>query len=271
MWFWNYNSHIINDVEAKVVSVPLRGCGFEIFVVLKKGWSLCSFPSPYGDVVLKWYKIFWRTAGSSGRFRPLAGMWFWNYFVWVVIVDLSREVSVPLRGCGFEISRSNSTSGWEVGGGFRPLAGMWFWNDMPKDRIGSFVRFPSPCGDVVLKFLFIPTSWKSRRRGFRPLAGMWFWNYWKEIVYEQICRVVSVPLRGCGFEISLKRCMTVSFRSFRPLAGMWFWNNVPVWGESAQCVVSVPLRGCGFEIKETIMTNRKVLWFPSPCGDVVLK
>ena len=61
-------------------------------------------------------------------------------------------VSVPLRGCGFEIMR--------------------------RDSIFTHYTysFPSPCGDVVLKY-------------FRE----------EEPIQEE--DIVSVPLRGCGFEI----------------------------------------------------------------------
>ena len=61
-------------------------------------------------------------------------------------------------------------------------------------------EFPSPCGDVVLKLAGI------------CLGG----NHHEE---------VSVPLRGCGFEISR-------------LSSWWVLVSV----------VSVPLRGCGFEM-----------------------
>ena len=85
-------------------------------------------------------------------------------------------------------------------------------------------RFPSPCGDVVLK---LPTRLAMRS----PLP-------------------VSVPLRGCGFEIlEIKN------------ANIFIIPNV-----------SVPLRGCGFEIIGTYYHNViKYDMFPSPCGDVVLK
>ena len=60
--------------------------------------------------------------------------------------------------------------------------------------------------------------------------------------------IVSVPLRGCGFEIEN---VTTSYR----------------------CVifVSVPLRGCGFEIRKLIRVLLLNFVFPSPYGDVVLK
>ena len=61
--------------------------------------------------------------------------------------------------------------------------------------------------------------------------------------------VVSVPLRGCGFEIPKDAPLSTSL-----------------------ITVSVPLRGCGFEIINlsdalSVDTDK----FPSPCGDVVLK
>ena len=62
-------------------------------------------------------------------------------------------------------------------------------------------RFPSPCGDVVLKL------------NMQASIGVYTRN-------------VSVPLRGCGFEIC---------RAFGVLKG--------------DCLVSVPLRGCGFEMR----------------------
>ena len=59
--------------------------------------------------------------------------------------------------------------------------------------------FPSPCGDVVLKYL-----------GAEKMS---------EWVGEQ----VSVPLRGCGFEINYEQVIRgLMANSFRPLAGMWF-------------------------------------------------
>ena len=60
--------------------------------------------------------------------------------------------------------------------------------------------------------------------------------------------MVSVPLRGCVFEI--KQVKTFKF----------FLSNV-----------SVPLRGCVFEITKKIEDLQKAVLFPSPCGDVFLK
>ena len=84
-----------------------------------------------------------------------------------------NNVSVPLRGCGFKIIRTF--------------------------RFGrSGIRFPSPCGDVVLK-LSANADWIAK------------------------LDLVSVPLRGCGFKIMMEMFPMRSIGAgFRPLAGMWF-------------------------------------------------
>ena len=83
-----------------------------------------------------------------------------------------REISVPLRGYGFEMTDSN---GLKV--------------NPPK--------FPSPCGDMVLKWIL----------GITP---------------EVLISTVSVPLRGYGFEIIGVEVVLAIVSSFRPLAGIWF-------------------------------------------------
>ena len=62
--------------------------------------------------------------------------------------------------------------------------------------------------------------------------------------------MVSVPLRGYGFEISLR-----------------YSSRRACWS-----LVSVPLRGYGFEImKDPIKVVAALVLFPSPYGDMVLK
>ena len=84
---------------------------------------------------------------------------------------LGLRVSVPLRGCGFEIQ------GWRHGGDHEdrvsvPLRGCGF--EMEKIlRFNACFGFPSPCGDVVLKYWLSIKGWAADE-GFRPLAGMWF-------------------------------------------------------------------------------------------------
>ena len=81
--------------------------------------------------------------------------------------------------------------------------------------------FPSPCGDVFLKFNDV------------PMKGV-------------IIMTVSVPLRGCGFEIYHGKDEA-----------------------SLHEPVSVPLRGCGFEMNATPHTIN-IFVFPSLYGDDVL-
>ena len=82
------------------------------------------FPSPCGDMVLKYDTIK------------------------KIVLDLV-EVSVPLRGCGFEII-----------------------NGEHKEKEVN-AMFPSPCGDVVLKFRNELAD-NTFSYSFRPLAGIWF-------------------------------------------------------------------------------------------------
>ena len=60
--------------------------------------------------------------------------------------------------------------------------------------------------------------------------------------------VVSVPLRGYGFEMTIRLSESVT-----------------------EVGVSVPLRGYGFEILVTNLFPLTLQRFPSPCGDMVLK
>ena len=89
------------DIPSELlVSVPLRGCGFEIHDQPPLYRVLHQFPSPYGDVVLK----------------------FEEYKDGILV---NRIVSVPLRGCGFEIKNDENNAFWN-NVSFRPLTGMWF-------------------------------------------------------------------------------------------------------------------------------------------------
>ena len=108
-----------------IVSVPLRGYGFEM--VDAQAWKngeTKGFPSPYGDMVLKFY-------GGDGDATfvavsvPLRGYGFEMMSRQPFL--FFRTVSVPLRGYGPEITR-----------------------DGVKRRSGAPL-FPSPYGDIVLK------------------------------------------------------------------------------------------------------------------------
>ena len=116
-------------------------------------------PSPCGDVVLKWRFWLSQMFHQSMCFRPLAGMWFWNFCRFKERM-ISMFVSVPLRGCGFEMIPIFLKEEYIMC--FRPLARMWFWNLCRASDYIVRVRFPSPCGDVVLKYC--------------SLVDFWFWN-----------------------------------------------------------------------------------------------
>ena len=107
-------------------------------------------------------------------------------------------------------------------------------------------RFPSPCGDVVLKYALVPDS--SIEYGEFPSPCGDVVLKLTVLPNGSVRRHVSVPLRGCGFKI---------------LIGFYRKGGVSN--------VSVPLRGCGFKMKTQLVETMLLNWFPSPCGDVVLK
>jgi len=83
-----------------VYAVPLRGCGFEIQFVCPQQLVFSTFPSPCGDVVLKWYEVHLTPALAEIEFPSPCG-------------------DVVLK---FMATKMDST----ISRGFRPLAGMWF-------------------------------------------------------------------------------------------------------------------------------------------------
>ena len=94
------------------------------------------------------------------------------------------EVSVPLRGYGFEIIANEETP-------------------------SAFNGFPSPCGDMVLKFRRGEIKAHETKMVSVPLRGYGFEIV--DIAYRtQNDFIVSVPLRGYGFEISCKRVEHIS-------------------------------------------------------------
>ena len=127
--------------------VPLRGCGFEIDRHRTTLFIFRKFPSPCGDVLYspppskrgRWRAVRAGRGACGGcdfltmemhrSFEaPLPPRCAWSPSP-AVAGEAGVRVSVPLRGCGFEI---HST----------------------KQSISNFTTlFPSPCGDVVLKCL----------------------------------------------------------------------------------------------------------------------
>ena len=108
------------------------------------------------------------------------------------------------------------------------------------------IWFPSPCGDVVLK------SDKYNRLHFMPKFPSPYGDMGLKLHLEwfpecKFCNV-SVPLRGCGFEI--------------------------VFAADVESVFGLFPSPCGDVVLKSIVNGAVragVLEFPSPCGDVVLK
>ena len=124
---------------AVCVSVPLRGYGFEILPPYEDGTFWIVFPSPYGDMVLKY------------ETRRTFHVHWWT-------------VSVPLRGYGFEIltcqrNRLNSSC-------FRPLTGFPYLS-FPR-RYGGSGEHASRWGRLCLAFTSVAMKVYSLR-SWRPL------------------------------------------------------------------------------------------------------
>ena len=95
-------------------------------------------------------------------------------------------------------------------------------------------QFPSPYGDVVLKLLRTPYA-------------------------ERRTQLVSVPLRGCSFEIAreLYVCESI-FNVSVPLRGCSFEIMQQQHQKQGILKVSVPLRGCSFEIM--VLAERRLVY-----------
>ena len=182
------------------------------------------FPSPYGDVCLKCCVGIAGTHGIAQGFRPLTGMFVWNRQRAPITMSRSGGwVSVPLRGCLFEM------------------------NKMMCQCFSALQQFPSPYGDVCLK-LWMCSVYLSHTLCFRPLTGMFVWNL-ENCIQDEI--ESFRPLTGmfvwnfyCDSSEEEER-----IEGFRPLTGMFVWNyQMVVSIKKIQIPVSVPLRGCLFEI-----------------------
>ena len=127
-------------------------------------------------------------------------------------------------------------------------------------------RFPSPCGDVVLK---------SRRRLWVSLTPMKFPSPCGDVLYSpppsdggggERCE----PVGALTADVTFSRWRYAD-RSRRPFHHASHGPPPPLWQGRLGFVRSVPLRGCGFEIMLMRKSAQIRLKFPSPCGDVVLK
>ena len=182
-------------------SVPLLGCGFEIMLMRKSAQIRLKFPSPCGDVVLKfsdsWNEYAKALAGFPSPCGDVVLKWLERRF----LSASARRVSVPLRGCGFEMLHDMTGDNGLTVHVSVPLRGCGFEIDAGCHIVKVHViEFPSPCGDVVLKFSDAQREVTTWQVVSVPLRGCGF-----EIVWEYVCTegevFVSVPLRGCGFEI----------------------------------------------------------------------
>ena len=116
------------EASATIVSVPLRGYGFEMFLPQQWSQSRRVFPSPCGDMVLKLLLLRSLMYVFYKEFPSPCGDMVLKYSLTITLLSfVCNMVSVPLRGYGFEIFMDEMlTAGYEL--------------------------FPSPCGDMVLKF-----------------------------------------------------------------------------------------------------------------------
>ena len=125
------------------VSVPLRGCGFEIAGFLQMFFTFFLFPSPCGDVVLNYAQNdAWLSAPSvfpspcgdvlyspppskRGRWRAVrAGRGAYSGCAFLTM-EMRRSFKAPLPPC-CAWSPSPAAAGEAGVRTFRPLAGMWF-------------------------------------------------------------------------------------------------------------------------------------------------
>ena len=143
----------IGTTHTDIVSVPLRGYGFEIGV--------------------NSYSLRLRTKAVS---VPLRGYGFEIALSVYQRRSCSKSVSVPLRGYGFEILTKKRSFGGTTEIVSVPLRGYGFEISIKEAFAVAAQSFPSPYGDMVLKFRM---SWYQLwwiLYCFRPLTGIWFWN-----------------------------------------------------------------------------------------------
>ncbi len=138
----------------KIVSVPLRGNGYEKQSgdTFSRYIELVEFPSPCGEMVMKNLKALCLRKILLTVFpSPCGEMVMKNVWVRSNIKKLLKLVSVPLRGNGYE-KQSISRIPSEVS-----------------------ITFPSPCGEMVMKNDYDITDFfeATTSTSFRPLAGKW--------------------------------------------------------------------------------------------------
>ena len=154
-----------------------------------------------------------------------------------------HNVSVPLRGYGFEI--------------FKALPNM------------RFFQFPSPCGGVVLKWANNLALYPHKEKFPSPCGDVVL--KWRRYDRDRL-KVWRFP-SPCG-DVVLKLCRDSGLcraSTFPSPCGDVVLKSPTAVQSSDIGSVSVPLRGCGFEMSALPMPLADTLQFPSPCGDMVLK
>ena len=110
------------------------------------------FPSPCGDVVLKWLSPYGDSVADI-LFPSPCGDVVLKYRTLRTYRRVHHEVSVPLRGCGFEILPPSCLEQYASTSVSVPLRGCGFEIFYRTRDLLARSKFPSPCGDVVLKSL----------------------------------------------------------------------------------------------------------------------
>ncbi len=130
--------------------VPLRGCVGQISPSDGRCLPRAGFPSPCGDVLVKYADFSALLVAPSVAFPSPCGDVLVKY-KHLSLHRLFDLVSVPLRGCVGQIRKSPATVTSDAS--FRPLAGMC-WSNAYKAicNADSNPEFPSPCGDVLVKY-----------------------------------------------------------------------------------------------------------------------
>ena len=183
-------------------------------------------------------------------FRPLTGIFFWNSPA--ILLNHNWQSFRPLTGIFFWNRRKHSMRGMFAS--FRPLTGIFFWNRSENYRSWGWKKFPSPYGDIFLKFADRYILYICLIASFPSPYGDIFLKYWSVPQSHKYSNRFPSPYG----DIFLKCAGENNYRNyceacFRPLTGIFFWNH-EYWQIIPWLLqgVSVPLRGYFFEIDRVL-------------------